>query len=350
MHPLGGPLDRARSRGGFLPLRADRRGVVIRAAWTVTGLLLGAALAWGGIRSVDLGDVSTAVRESEWGWLAPAVALLALATAIRALRWQLLFSAATRPALGPISIALLVGLFFNVILPFRAGEAARLLSLHRRTRNSRTEIAATVVIERVYDVAGLLLLLFVALPWLPRVSWLKAAAWLALAFGIAVAVAIAFLTLRGEDATRLLLRLARLLPLSLERRDRATANFMRGLAGFRSMRTGLVAASLTLASLLVYAVCFWVVTLAFDLELPLGAGVLVTVTTGLALILPAPPAGLGVFEAAAVGALGVYGLSLSQALPYALVVHAVNVLPYLAAGAAVLPFSARAGPKPEPAG
>jgi hypothetical protein len=325
------------------------RSLAIRAGWTAAGLALGAALVWVGLRSVELGDVWTALRQSEWGWLAPAVALLALATAIRALRWQLLFSPSTRPALGPVSIALLVGLFFNAVLPFRAGEAARLVSLHRRARTSRTEIAATVVIERVYDVVGLLLLLLVAVPWLPRVTWLTAAAWLALALGLVIAMAIALLSLREERATRLLLALARVLPVPVERRERATANFMRGLAGFRSLRTGLVAAVLTAASLIVYTLCFWVVTLAFELDLPIGVGVLVTVTTGLALVLPAPPAGLGVFEAAVVGALGAYGLSLTEALPYALVVHAVNVVPYLAAGAAVLPFSAKAGPAPEPA-
>jgi glycosyltransferase 2 family protein len=319
----------------------SRRSFAIRAGWTAAGLGLGAGLAWVGLRGVELGDVWTAVRRSEWGWLPPAVALLVLATAIRALRWQLLFAPSTRPPLGPVSIALLVGLFFNVVLPFRAGEAARLMSLHRRAGTSRTEIAATVVIERVYDVAGLLLLLFAALPWLPRVTWLKAVAWVALAFGLAIAMAIPLLALREERATRLLLALARVLPVSVERRRRATRNFMRGLGGFRSMRTGLVAAVLTAASLVVYALCFWVVTLAFDLGLPFGAGVLVTVTTGLALVLPAPPAGLGVYEAAAVGALGAYGLSVTQALPYALVVHAVNVLPYVAAGAAVLPFSAK---------
>ena len=321
------------------------RSVALRLVWIVAGLALGAVLVWLGIRSVDLDEVWAAVRTSDWAWLFPALALLAAATAIRSLRWQLLFAGPERPGLRPIARALLIGLFVNVVLPFRAGEAARLVSLHRRTRASRTEIAATVVIERVYDVAGLLVLLLAALPWLPDVAWLDTAAWLALALAVAIACAVAVLSVRGATAARLAIAPLRLLGVSLESRERAAAGLVRGLAGFRHPRTGLIAASLTLVSWVVLAASFWLVTFAFELDVPFDAGLLVLVATGLAMIVPAPPAALGVFEAAAVAALGAYGFSVEEALPYALVLHAVNVVPYLAAGAVLLPGETRSRQK-----
>jgi uncharacterized protein (TIRG00374 family) len=302
-------------------------------------------LIWLGVRKVDLAEVWDAVRASTWGWLLPALALLAVANAIRSLRWQMLFAAPGRPGLAPVTRALLVGLFFNSVLPLRAGEAARLLSLHRHTRVSRTEIAATVVIERIYDVAGLFVLLFIVLPWLPDVAWLATAAWVALALAVAIAFVVALLVTRGAATARLVLMPLRLFGISTERRERATAGLVRGLAGFRDLRTGLVVASLTLVSWAVLALCSWLVTFAFDLDVPFDAGVLVLVATGLAMIVPAPPAALGVFEAAAVAALGAYGFSVEEALPYALVFHALNVLPYLAAGVVLLPGETRLGQK-----
>lgn len=60
------------------------------------------------------------------------------------------------------------------------------------------------------------------------------------------------------------------------------------------------------------------------------------VALGLASILPASPAGIGVFEAATLVAMKAYGVPKSDALSYALALPALNFLPYVAAGAVVL--------------
>jgi uncharacterized membrane protein YbhN (UPF0104 family) len=59
------------------------------------------------------------------------------------------------------------------------------------------------------------------------------------------------------------------------------------------------------------------------------------------MILPSSPAALGVFEAATVVALKAFGLDDSLALSYALVLHALNLFPYLVAGPLVLRGSLR---------
>lgn len=313
-----------------------------RTVWIWAGLALGGVLVWLGIREVDLGEVWDSVRESDWIWLIPSLGLLAVGTAVRVLRWQLLFVSSRRPPFPAVTRAVLIGLFFNVVLPFRAGEAARLVSLYRRTRIARVEIAATIAIERAYDVATLLLLLFVTLPWLPDVTWVRTAAWLALGLGLALLAAVAILSLGGPAAVRRLLAPFRLLPfVSSERAEAAQTNLLRGLAGLRELRTGLAAVTVTALSWIVFAASFWLVTLAFDLDLPFHAGVLVLVATGLALIIPAPPAALGVWEAATVVALDAYGVPLSAAVSYGLVLHAVNIVPFLAAGLLLLPSEGR---------
>ena len=50
---------------------------------------------------------------------------------------------------------------------------------------------------------------------------------------------------------------------------------------------------------------------------------------GLSMILPSSPAALGVFEGATIVCLGAYGTGDSRALSYALVLHALNFLPFL---------------------
>jgi len=72
----------------------------------------------------------------------------------------------------------------------------------------------------------------------------------------------------------------------------------------------------------------------------------VTVAIGLSMILPSPPGAIGVFEGAALIALKAYGVPHSEALPYALVLHAVNLVPFILVGAVLLHHNARhPGPK-----
>jgi uncharacterized membrane protein YbhN (UPF0104 family) len=313
-----------------------RRLPAARAALVVVGLAVSAVFAYLAVRGVRWGDVWVALRDSRLGWLAPAFAALAVAVYLRALRWRSLFLPESRPPVRAVVSALLVGLFFNSVLPARAGEAARVVALNQSAGTSRAEAAATVVLERVMDVLALLVLLFVALPWLPHVSWVRAAGLLGLVLVLGVAGVIVVLARFGERPLRFVVRPLGLLPfVGAERLDAAAANAGSGLAGLRRPRIALEAAAWTIAGWLLLALSAWLLTRAFVAVSPL-AGVLVVVATNLAMILPASPGALGVFEAAALVALKAYRVPHSRALSYALVLHVLNVMPFIVVGAVVL--------------
>jgi glycosyltransferase 2 family protein len=295
-------------------IRPSGRSVLL---WT--GLALTAFFTYLALRDAHLGEVKDAFLDSEKAWLAPAFAVLALAVFVRAVRWWSLYSPERRPPLGAVTSALLLGYFFNNVLPLRAGEAARIVALNRSAGTSRVESGATVVVERAYDLLVLLLLLFVILPWLP------------VGLLVAVAVLARFGTRPFELAFRPLARL-----LGAERAEWGALNLGRGLAGLRRPRIALGAAFWTALSWILVGFSAWLVLLGFDLGLSPLAGLFVVITTNLALVLPSSPAAIGVFEAATLLALGAYGVSRSEALSYALVLHALNVLPFTVAGLLVL--------------
>jgi len=147
--------------------RTARPHRVGSAALLTIGACVTALFAYLAIRNVRFEDVVESLRGREYWLLFPSVLVLAAAIAIRGVRWWSLFPAESRPPLKPVLSSLLIGYFFNNILPARAGEAARVVALHQLTRTSRAEAAATVVLERAYDVLSLLVLLFAALPGFP---------------------------------------------------------------------------------------------------------------------------------------------------------------------------------------
>jgi uncharacterized membrane protein YbhN (UPF0104 family) len=75
---------------------------------------------------------------------------------------------------------------------------------------------------------------------------------------------------------------------------------------------------------------------AFHLHLPFVAAVLVTVAINLSLVLPSAPAALGVFETATIIALRAFHIPQADALSYAVVLHLLNLVPFLLIGALLL--------------
>jgi uncharacterized protein (TIRG00374 family) len=307
------------------------------AALSWAGLAISALFAYLAVRHVDFQNVWRGLRASNYWWLLPAFAMLAAAILLKAVRWRYLFTRETRPAAGAVVSALLIGYFFNSVLPARAGEAARVLALNRRAGTSRAEAAATVVLERAYDILCLLLLLFVAIPWLPSISWLHAAAVLGIIVATGLTVAILILAFWEVRPVHLVLRPLHRLPfIASERIKHIGDRIGEGLAGARQPRLVVAALTWTTIGWLAAALSTWFVMRGFHLGLPFAAALLVVVATNVAQILPSSPAAVGVFEAATLVALRPYDVSDSRALSYALVWHALNFFPYIVAGPLLL--------------
>jgi glycosyltransferase 2 family protein len=294
------------------------------------------------LSNIKLGEAWHALRASDFWWLLPALLTFAAGNLARALRWRSLFAPGRRPPTGPVLNAMMVGYLYNNILPARAGEAARVVVLTQRSSTPPVEIVGTVVLERVYDVVAILVIFFVAEPWLPHVSWFGTAAVAALVLALLIAAVALGLAIWGDRPLRLLLRpLERFSPFSGERLERTVAELAHGLSGLRHRGVALEAFVWTVIAWMLSALCAYVVSLAFHLHLPLACGVLVVVAVGLSMILPSPPAAVGVFEGAALIALKAYHIPHSAALPYALVLHAVNFVPFVLVGALLVHFNAR---------
>ena len=99
------------------------------------------------------------------------------------------------------------------------------------------------------------------------------------------------------------------------------------------------------------AVSYWLVIVGFDLGPGFSAGLLIVVATNLAMIIPSSPGAVGIFEAATLVSLDAYGIGKSEGISYAIVLHALNLFPFIVVGYAVLHRHAarvRRGPASEP--
>ena len=327
-----------RADGGVLTRRRHMKPTAVLATLAVS-----ATFGYFAVRGIRFNATWVALGASNYWWLVPSLGAFAVSIELRVIRWQTLFEPTRRPPLGSLTKATIIGFFFNSILPARSGEIARIVALKKYAGTSMAETTATVLVERLIDVSSLIVLLFALLAWLPHVSWLEPAAIVALAALAGVFALVVFGRLASGRPRPLGVNLlARIPGLREETIGRLSANVVHGLAALARPRQGLAVVGWTFLSWLLLGLSFWFLMIGFHLGLSPLAGLLVVIATGLAFIIPAAPAAVGVFEAAGLAVTSAYGIPRSQALAYILVLHVLNFAPFVLAGLLVLAADARA--------
>ncbi len=266
------------------------------------------------------------------------LALLTIVTSylIQAWRWQLL-----RPVDGSLPYRralafLMIGLSANILLPLRSGDLVRVFLVRRAFGGSGGRALASVIVERLFDILSIIA--FGAVILLGG-NWPQP---IAVGFDIMTALAItaaaALIILVGLASRSTVAALRWFLrPLPLAAAARITGFVEQVMIGIRSVGAisrliAIGALSLVIWGLITLAMyCF---LLAFHLQLPFRAGVLVMVTTHLGAALPSAPAGIGVYQELVLLTLAVWDIAPSIAAGVAIFSHAAFVCLQLVCGAA----------------
>jgi uncharacterized protein (TIRG00374 family) len=130
-----------------------------KALKVVGSILLGILFLWLAFREVELSEVVESARGMTWWWALPFAATTLLAHYIRALRWEMLFTDKEKvPSKTTLFTGVMFGYLVNIPLP-RVGEVARPVYVAKQVDESSSKIIGTIVLERIVDVIGMLLLM-----------------------------------------------------------------------------------------------------------------------------------------------------------------------------------------------
>jgi uncharacterized membrane protein YbhN (UPF0104 family) len=130
-------------------------------------IAISAALLYLAFTRVDIGTVAARLRQAEFSWLFALVLVLALQTALVAVRWQKI--AALCGAAIPIAAAFhytMIGMFFNQTTPSTVGGDAARIWFAARSGAGWRDAAYSVIVDRFIGLAALIAIVVVCLPWL----------------------------------------------------------------------------------------------------------------------------------------------------------------------------------------
>jgi phosphatidylinositol alpha-mannosyltransferase len=313
-----------------------RRVLVAAGVVLLVGLVVFALL------RLNLHRVGHALITASPGWIALALALMAISLLMRSISWHQTLRAAM-PEIpmpwAPVMRATMIGVMGSAVFPGRVGEATRVLVLSRRlegrTRRQIPIVAGTVFSQTLINLLALAILLAVTFSRVPLLHGNLAGVGGALLVPLAICV----LVVAGPR----LLALARR---SHRARIAAGAAFVtrlltlarQGLVVFARPRHGLPAVFFQLlAWALQWLSCYCVlVALGLQSETGLVAAAAILLAVNLSAVLPATPSNVGVFQAACVVVLAAFGVSAGTAVAYGILLQAVEVVTALALGVPAL--------------
>lgn len=302
-------------------MRSRRRLLTVWALQLVlsTGLL---AVLW---LLIDSREFADAVRRAEPGWLVFAVAANLASDVLRAQRWRTLLGHEVQVGTGTLAAILFLSLGLNAALPLRAGDVARVQVLGRR-RVRRMTVLGTVAAERLLDFATFAFILMAAV----FLGAGKAVTWAALAYAAGMAVLFSLAVVVARRGARWTEGTGARSP--WERIRGQLGWFARGFRALEAPRAAAVALGLSLASWTTEVLVYVAVLEALDIEVRMGAVLVVVVVANTVVALPLTQASIGPYELSVSAVLSQYGLGSGTAAAYAVLVHAALVLPIVVAG------------------
>ncbi|MDX9753285.1 MAG: lysylphosphatidylglycerol synthase transmembrane domain-containing protein [bacterium] len=271
-------------------------------------------------------EIQSALSSAHYGYILLSIILMFVAMYIRAMRWQIFLG---EPKVGVWKLFLIcnIGFMGNGIFPARMGELIRPFLIWKQTAHPFPKALTTIVVERFFDLIGLLLLLAFVLYMFPfpappagsdtallapvespaeasyfddPLTVVKTTAKYCLAMFLLLFVAIGTMAYAPEWSLRVAQRLFRPLPQALSSKLlHIIESFEHGAATFRSASAFGYSMVLTLVLWLLITLSEWMVLWAFGVNLlSFTATLFLMIGICFAVMFPQLPGYIGMYQIA----------------------------------------------------
>ena len=267
--------------------------------------------------------------------IAIASAILVFSVWIRALRWRIILGPIKDVETHPLFGATMIGYFGNSVLPLRLGEFMRAFALSRGGHSVSASAAfGTLIVERMLDMIGIMVLILVLFSSYPIPSWLANSGLILSGIVILLSAILFWVSFSHEEWVLRIERLS-LLQKGIGRKVKKIFHyFIEGIASFRKVKHSwrLVFYSFSLWAM--YWFIAWLSAQALDIEMSLIQLGIVMVSVTMVIILPSAPGFIGTYHAGAVLVLvEVFNIDQAPAQAYAIINHAIGFFPLVIIGA-----------------
>jgi uncharacterized membrane protein YbhN (UPF0104 family) len=291
-----------------------------RVARVIAIVVVLGGIAWT-LRGIDAAALGDALSHATLWPILVAAAINFGLIGCKAIAWKILLGRVYPVSVRRLFSYTITSCAASMILPLRAGELVRVWLLRDRDGVPVTHTAAVAMAEKLLDIVSMLVLV-APLPWLVDDLPASLSRWIGV---LAIGVIAALIVLRVAAGR---------LP-----RHGWLARFVDAFSVVHRPRIFAATVAVLVLGWLIDLAMIMLVLHALGIELSLGAGLFVLFAINVTIAIPSTPGQVGALELGAVLALRLAGVSDEQSLAFALLYHALQLIPVAVAG---LTLNARA--------
>ena len=291
----------------------------------IAGIIVAAVALWFAARDVDLSQLRAIFAAVHVGWLVCAVGISFTLQVFRAWRWQLELQPLCHVGFGRLWVVTSIAYMAINLLPARAGEIVRPWLLSRREPVTFSNVVGTVLVEKTMDSAVIVFYILIGLLTTSQLpAWVRTGAMVPAVGFVLLLLLVVLVWRRGERMVAH--AVGRIIS---KRAGTRMAGVARAIVdGMRVLGAPKLAARVLLLSIALWflpILSSWVMTRAFQLNVPFTAALVVFIFIGFGTALPQAPGMIGTYQYACILALGLFGVPREQALAYGIALNAVQL-------------------------
>lgn len=300
--------------------------VLIGIAGVVTGL------AWS-VQGVNFTDVLQIIKQMDIS-LTVGVLLLTMANLlIRSFVWMFIVRPIKVVPLYQALTSYLVGVFSNLVLPFKLGDVAQGYSLSRSQELSKISVVSAVLVQRIFEVTSLMLVMvFVGVVF--SFPLLLQRNTVILGLLVLFGVVVIFYAYRTRE--HLMRGIERIVSRISPKLGKIAANWVEQiLQGIKVVNNISDVSKITCLSLLSWGVQISMVRLtaeALQISIDIVASAVVLLVINLGLVIPLAPGNIGTFQFFSILALSIFSVPKSKALTFSVIFQLIQGIPVIIGG------------------
>ena len=299
----------------------------------LVGLLVALGLLFATFYKTDFGELWQTLRRVDFWLLSAAFVFALLMNWAKAMRWGEIMRGVK--IIKPMRILALfhLGQMINLSLPVLTGQAGRVVMVARQEGLSKTFCLTTVFMEVLFDGFTLVVLIYLSSFIFSFPDWVRQAEIYA-ALGILGLILFFSLVVRKQRALAYFgkTKIRRRFPRMYDKLRSISRSITDGLHTLRSLRQILKVSAYSILIWLFHVGVACTLILAFELDVPVWAGVVVIIVNSFLLLVPISPGNIGSFQLAVFGALAMFGVPKAEAIAFSLVLHLMDLAPVFIVG------------------
>ena len=346
-------------------MKLDKKKIIF-----IVGILISIICSWLFARKIEWSQLSVALKDAKYIYIIPTLILIFMSHYLRAVRWSALIAPIKKVSVLNLFSATMIGFMANSVLPARIGEIIRPVMVAKKEKVKVTASFATVVMERIFDMLCVIVFASLLFFFLPAetlqdksvsvinhveasteavkaeyaneeseagatntIKQLKKWSIVMAFFGILAITSLFLLSLYPKKAGAVFEKLLFLFPYHLkDKLVNLLHSFISGLQVFDHKTKLLWIGVLSLIIWFFNATPIYILCYAFDIKLSFAGACFVMVCLCLAIALPQAPGFIGVFHIAVQKTLIIFGVGLSSAQSFAIILWALSVIPVTIVG------------------